>query len=74
MPQLNQTTQAQQLAQHEKLDVHEYLSFKNVCATKALALSKLAKDPGLKSLLEDDLRITQNQIQEIGNILSTTIQ
>lgn len=64
----------QELATHEKLELHEYLAFKNVCATKALAMSKLAKDPGLKSLLDDDLRITQRQIQEISQLLSTTIQ
>lgn len=64
----------QQLAPHEKLDVHEYLAFKNVCATKAMAMSKLVKDPGLKALLEDDIRISKGQIQEIGNILSATLQ
>lgn len=64
----------EQLAPHEKLDVHEYLAFKNVCATKAMAMSKLAREPGLKALLEDDLKITQNQIREISNILSSTLQ
>lgn len=64
----------QQLAPHEKLDVHEYLAFKNVCATKAMAMSKLVKDPQLKNLLEYDLKIGHRQIQEISNILSTTLQ
>lgn len=63
-----------ELADHEKLELHEYLTFKNVCATKSMAMSKLAKDPKLKSLLEDDLRITGRQIQELSQLLSTTIQ
>lgn len=64
----------QQLAPHEKLDVHEYLAFKNVCVTKAMAMSKLVKDPGLKALLEDDVRIGKGHIQEIGAILAGTLQ
>jgi hypothetical protein len=30
----------QELAAHEKLELHEYLAFKNVCATKAKAMRK----------------------------------
>lgn len=63
----------QELANHEKLELHEYLAFKNVCATKSTAMSKLAKDQGLKALIEDDLKITGRQIQEISQLLSGTI-
>ena len=63
----------QELAVHEKLELHEYLAFKNVCATKTMAMSKLAKERGLKALLEDDLRATQRQIEEVTQLLSTTI-
>jgi len=64
----------QRLAPHEKLDVHEYLAFKNVCATKAMAMSKLVKDPALKALLEDDLRMSQQHIREISGVLSNALQ
>ncbi len=63
----------QELANHEKLELHEYLAFKNICATKSTAMSKLANDPGLKALLEDDLKITGRQIQEVTQLLSDTI-
>lgn len=63
----------QELANHEKLELHEYLTFKNVCATKSMAMSKLAKDSGLKALLDDDLRITGRQIQEVSQLLANTI-
>jgi similar to spore coat protein len=63
----------QELAAHEKLELHEYLAFKNVCAAKTAAMSKLAKDPGLKALLDDDLRVTGRQIQEVTELLSGTI-
>ena len=64
----------QELADHEKIELHEYITFKNVCAIKSIAMSKLAKDPGLKALLEDDLRVTGRQIQEVSQLLSNITQ
>jgi len=63
----------QELSDHEKIELHEYIAFKNVCAVKSMAMSKLANDPGLKALLEDDLRITGRQIREVTQLLSDII-
>jgi len=37
---------------HETLEVHELLTFKNLCLTKSTAMTALARDDQLKQLQE----------------------
>ncbi len=40
---------------HETLEVHELITFKNLCLTKAFIMSKFAQDPELKVILSTDV-------------------
>ncbi|MGX6445226.1 hypothetical protein ACWM35_18580 [Neobacillus sp. K501] len=43
------------MALHETLEVHELLTFKNLCLTKAVMMSGLVQDPALKAILLNDV-------------------
>jgi similar to spore coat protein len=57
------------ISPHEALELHELLTFKNVCATKSAAMAALVKDTELKSLLEEDLTKGQEQIRELNDLM-----
>ena len=58
-----------ELALHEKLEVHELLTLKTSCATKAVTMLELVKDDTLKSLIEEDLDNSSNAIEELKSLL-----
>lgn len=58
-----------QLAPHETLEVHELLTFKNVCCTKASAMESFVQDEELKKLLQADVRNGQEEIKELKGLL-----
>ncbi|UQZ32683.1 spore coat protein [Paenibacillus sp. PK3_47] len=58
-----------ELALHEKLEVHELLTLKTSCATKAVTMLELAKDDKLKKLIEEDLKNTAKAIDELSSLL-----
>jgi similar to spore coat protein len=62
-----------QLAMHETLDLHEILSFKNVCVTKAASMQGMVTCPQLKSFLSQDVQKGQQMIREIQGLLSQQI-
>ncbi len=53
------------LATHEKLELHELLTFKTVCATKSATMYMLASNPELKSLLQQDTTKSKQHIQQL---------
>lgn len=55
---------------HETLDVHELLSFKNLCLTKATTMSVLAQDPELKAILADDVTSGTQHILQLQQFLT----
>ncbi|BDG47006.1 MULTISPECIES: DUF892 family protein [Parageobacillus] len=55
---------------HEMLELHELLAFKNVCFAKNTAMQGMASDPQLKSLIQQDIQKTQQQIRDLQNLLS----
>jgi similar to spore coat protein len=57
------------IAPHETFEVHEILTFKNVCATKSATMSGLAKDEELKELLRNDFSVSQGHIRELQGLL-----
>ncbi|OIJ15240.1 hypothetical protein BKP35_05165 [Anaerobacillus arseniciselenatis] len=58
-----------QLGVHEKLELHELLTFKNLCLTKSTAMMGLAQDPQLKSLMQQDKQNTTQAIQQLQGFL-----
>jgi similar to spore coat protein len=55
---------------HETLELHELLAFKNVCLAKNTAMQEMVSDPQLKSLIQQDIQKTQQQIRDLQNLLS----
>jgi similar to spore coat protein len=58
------------LALHETLDLHELLTFKNLCLTKATTMSVFAHDPELKAIMSEDVANGTKHIQQIKNFLT----
>lgn len=58
------------LAHHEIFELHELLTFKNVCATKAAAMQSLVNDPELKAILQQDVQTTKGHVKELQNLLA----
>ncbi|MDR6879605.1 hypothetical protein [Bacillus sp. 3255] len=57
-------------ALHELLEVHEMAAFKTVCMTKSKTMQALVTDPELKQILQQDVQLSQQQLQELGGVLS----
>ncbi|NLX91467.1 MAG: spore coat protein [Firmicutes bacterium] len=62
------------LAVHEKLELHELLTFKTVCAAKASMMQNQVQDAQLKGLLNQDISNARIQIQELQGLLQGTMQ
>ena len=60
------------IAPHETFELHELLTFKNVCATKSSVMSGLVQDQELKSLLQQDYTASQGQIKELRGLLQSS--
>lgn len=57
------------IAPHETYELHEILMFKNVCATKSAVMVKLVKDEELASLLQQDLKTSKEQVEELKELI-----
>ncbi|ADK15017.1 MULTISPECIES: spore coat protein [Clostridium] len=57
------------IAPHESIEVHELLTFKNICLTKSTTAAKLVSDSELKTILQNDVSTTKRQIQELKEIM-----
>jgi len=60
----------QYLAPHETYELHELLTFKNLCLTKSTTMSGLVQDPELKNILVQDVTKTKEQIQRIQQFIT----
>ncbi len=58
------------IAPHEALEVHELVTFKNLCATKSATMAGLVKDEDLKNLLQEDYAMSQRHIKELQGLMS----
>ncbi|MEH7120156.1 hypothetical protein V7128_22440 [Neobacillus vireti] len=58
------------LGLHETLDLHELLTFKNLCLTKSSTMSVLVQDEELKSILSDDAQTGVQHIQQLQEFLT----
>ncbi|WP_217594235.1 hypothetical protein [Cohnella sp. GbtcB17] len=57
-------------AMHEMLEVHEIAAFKTVCLTKSKTMRALVTDPELIEILQQDVQLSQQQLQELSGALS----
>jgi similar to spore coat protein len=57
-------------ALHEMLEVHEMAAFKTICMTKSKTMQALVTDPELQQILQQDVHLSQQQLQELGGLLS----
>lgn len=55
---------------HESLEIHELLTFKSLCFTKAVVMQGLVTDQGLKELMQEDVSMSAMQIEELQNHLT----
>ncbi len=60
----------QQLGIHEKIELHELLTMKTVCAGKSMAMKEMVTDPQLISLLEQDANKAREHIRELQDIIA----
>jgi len=60
------------IAPHETFELHELLTFKNICATKSATMSSLVKDEELKSMLEQDFTMAQGHIRELQSFIKSS--
>lgn len=60
---------AKELAMHEKLEVHEILTFKTACLAKNKMFVDLVKDAKLKKILEDEIEASTQGIKDLRKIL-----
>jgi similar to spore coat protein len=58
------------LGLHETLEVHELLTFKNLCLTKATTMGALAQDPELKDILANDVTTGTMHIEQLQAFLT----
>ena len=63
----------QGVAPHESIEIHELLTFKNICMTKSLTMSPLISDEELKAILQQDVSISQAQIQELAGLMEQSV-
>jgi similar to spore coat protein len=58
------------LGLHETLDLHELLTFKNLCLTKAATMSALAVDEELKTILINDANTGLEHIEQLRRFIT----
>ncbi|WP_394514484.1 hypothetical protein [Priestia aryabhattai] len=58
------------LGVHETLELHELLTFKNICLTKSATMIGLAQDVELKNILARDVTQTKLHVQQLKSLLS----
>jgi similar to spore coat protein len=64
----------QYMGLHETLEVHELLTFKNLCVTKAFTMSGFVQDPQLKSILTNDVASGRKFITQLQQLITDRSQ
>lgn len=59
----------QGLAPNETMQLHELLTIKNLSLTKSITMSPLISDKELKEIIKEDIRKTQQHLQELSEYL-----
>ncbi|QTM98999.1 hypothetical protein ERJ70_06590 [Sediminibacillus dalangtanensis] len=58
-----------QLALHERLELHEIITFKNLCLTKSATMHGLVGCDQLKSILERDVSEGKVHVEQLNQLL-----
>ncbi len=53
----------------ETFGLHELIAFQNICATKASAMSSIVKDDELKTLMQNDVKLSKDHMKELEGLL-----
>ncbi|WP_216830644.1 hypothetical protein [Alkalihalobacterium elongatum] len=53
------------LGVHETLELHELITFKSLCLTKATIMQALVTDQNLKDIMQQDVQMTSRHIEEL---------
>lgn len=59
----------QVIAPNETMQLHEILTFKNTCLTKVLTTAPLISDDELKSILQEEAKVSQKHIEELRELM-----
>lgn len=59
----------QGFAPNETIQLHELLTFKNLCLTKSFTMSPLVSDDELKSILQQDVNTAQQHIKDLKGLM-----
>lgn len=62
---MNQKT----LTPNETMQLHEILTFKNLCLTKSVTMSPLVSDKELKTILQNDVSTSKQHIEELSTLM-----
>lgn len=57
------------LALHERMELHEIVTFKNVCLTKSAMMQGLVGCKELKSILETDVGNGKKHVEQLNALL-----
>jgi similar to spore coat protein len=57
------------LAPAETMQLHELLTFKNLCLTKSVTMSPLVSDDELKCILQNDVSTSKEHIKELSGLM-----
>lgn len=66
----NNNMASKELAMHEKLEVHEVLTFKTACVAKSKMFVDLVDDDKLKKILEEDMELSTQAIKDLRKVLA----
>ncbi|WP_088105464.1 hypothetical protein [Halalkalibacter urbisdiaboli] len=58
------------LGVHETLELHELVTFKSLCLTKAAVMQGLVTDENLKTIMQQNADMHTRHIQQLQNHLS----
>lgn len=57
---------------HESIQLHELLTFKNLCLTKSVTMSPLVSDKELKDILNQDATNAERHINELISLMQNS--
>ena len=59
----------QSITINESIQLHEILTFKNLCLTKSITMSPLVSDDELKSIIQQEITVAKAHIEELRGLM-----
>lgn len=57
------------LAPNETIQLHELMTLKNLCLTKSVTMSPLVSDEELKTILKNDVTVSEQHVKDLGELM-----